>query len=180
MKKIEDFLPEYVVNTFEDIVVALIIATVAVTGIYYELFIPSIIQIIVLSIILKYKKFKSDTDRAVEASIKLKKANSDAEKENAKNEYYGENSVLRTIKIYVSSSFALIFIAILFVWYFPFTIENNNRSLDNSINNKLINKIDSLKMDINSLKDSLSLIKLTQQTNISHQQKLQSNHVLSK
>lgn len=180
MKKIEDFLPEYIVNTFEDIVVALIIATAAVTGIYYELFIPTIIQIIILSIIIKYKKLKSDTDRGVEASIKLTKANDDAEKNKAKNKYYEDYKVLRSINYYVLVSTILIIIAVFFVWYFPSSTERNSTSLSIKNNEMVINKFDSLKMEINSLKDSLSSNKKAIQSVATYQQKLQSKHLRSK
>ncbi|MCL5028408.1 MAG: hypothetical protein M1480_05235 [Bacteroidetes bacterium] len=173
IKKTKEFYSNEIIFTFETIVVALLIATFAITGIYPWLFLPFFIQLLIVVLIVFYKEFRLSSEKAVNnlVEIYIKRLHKKAEdkkndesirleiedyKFNQTNAHYKKHKIISKIKVYGISCAALLFISIYLVWYFPYYNEKTKEEKNNSYNDKLIKKIDSLEFSIISLKDSLS------------------------
>lgn len=154
-RKIE-FYAEYLVNTFEAIVVALVIATLAVTGMYPLFFVPTGLLLSVLYILVRYKRFKDQTDSARET--RQLGITDEAQLDKLKNELFSENEneIPRRINRYGFSSALLLAISIILVWLIPFYAETKKEQASAAENKIVLQRIHSLTSSVDALKDSLS------------------------
>lgn len=169
--KYRGFIEEYLIITFEGIVVALIIATFALVGIYPLLFIPCISQGILLYLVVSYKKLKWESERAIEARSNELHPNeiSYAEKMNeVKVKYFRDNNLVSKINSRIIYGLLLLSTSLVLVIYIPIKDEIEKKEKNYEANShinyhiKCINEnietlersLDSLKYEINRQKDS--------------------------
>ncbi len=148
---IKEFAEEYTIVTFEGIFVALIIATLALVGTYHWLAIACIIQILLIYIIILYKKLKLDTNRAINARVL---ANNPTEltiigiKKNIIYNYYKENNIRFKITLYTMSSILLFILSVYLLIYIPMSEESDKKNIISGIDIK----IESLSSEYTNLK----------------------------
>ncbi len=169
INKTENYYSEKIIFTFETLIVALLVATFAITGLYPWLFLPFFIQLLIVILIVSYKVLNSQSENLIDNRVKLYKKslqnvqhNQNAEWIRLKIDHYKyeeTNNIIKQnlpkIKAYGISSAILLFISIYLVWYFPYVNEKAKEEKNISQYEKLIKNIDSLKISVISLKDSL-------------------------
>ena len=157
--KRSDFLEEYWLVTFEGVVVALFIATLALIGLYWLLLITVAIKFSMIVLLVSYKRLKKETKVAVETNMGVtepKNKESPGEVYDiVKSEYYSRNSLYKTIKTYHFSALLMLVISVLLVGYFPYDQESGHRNLERKSNEALIAAIDSTEQALHSLEEKI-------------------------
>ena len=169
---VQDFYSDPLITIYEAIIGALIISTYTLIGIYSELFIPVIVQVIVVILLVCYKIFKSQTENKIKADIELNEGSNEDEAliEKTKNDHYKKNKIPLKINAYGYASILLLFFSLVLVYQFPYNEEKVKKEQNNTQYQILNNKIDSLNLSILSLKDSLNnLMKYNQAMQIGKQ-----------
>lgn len=169
----EGFYSKEIIFTFETLVVALCITTFAITGLYPWLFLPFFVQLAIVVLIIYYKEFRMKSEQEIDERVELQtpadlkeKATENPQKEiiiseieNLKEQeekkYYEKNKILSKIKLRGILSVALLSISIYGVWCFTYMNEKTKEEKNLSQYEKLMKNIDSLKISVISLKDSL-------------------------
>lgn len=163
------FWRDYWIITFEGIAVALLIATLALIGVYWKLVFPVFLQLIVVFLWVRYKRYKTDTERAIEAivekSVKAETVSIKALANDIQREYYKEHGVDTKIRSYQFWTITLLLASIVLVFLFPFLEEREKRHAakerEDAVERReaeIIEKIEALKPSVENLTQKLEAI----------------------